>query len=128
MGDHGTLYQLRNRLNRTNVKDPKTDFNACDDFFVLVISCHIIAATLAMLKMESVDDTPSADAIHNPHSLWMESAELRKSVVERICQAVVNSYVDISFTSSNCNDATDKVKHYGKLLLMFISRVFRRNP
>ena len=117
MGDHGTLYQLRNRLNRTNVKDPKTDFNACDDFFVLVISCHIIAATLAMLKMESVDDTPSADAIHNPHSLWMESAELRKSVVERICQAVVNSYVDISFTSSNCNDATDKVKHYGKQLL-----------
>ena len=117
MGDHGTLYQLRNRLNRTNVKDPKTDYNACDDFFILVISCHIVAATLAMLRMESVNDTPSADAIHNPHNLWIESAELRKSVMERICQEVVNCYVDIFFTSSNHNDATDKVKTYSKQLL-----------
>ena len=36
------------------MKDPKTDYNACDDFFILFFSCHIVAATLAMLRMESV--------------------------------------------------------------------------
>ena len=45
-GDHGSLYQLRNKVNRTNVvKNPKNDFNACDDYFLLIISCYAIAAT-----------------------------------------------------------------------------------
>ena len=53
------------------VKDPKNDFNACDDFFVLIISCHVIAAALAMLKMTSMNNTPSEDALPNAQSLWM---------------------------------------------------------
>ena len=65
-GNHGTLHQLRNKVNRTNVvTKPSNDFNSCDDFFVLVVSCHIIAATLAMLKMKSVNDTPSEDILPN---------------------------------------------------------------
>ncbi len=40
--DHGSLYQLRNVLGRTNVgKYPTKDFNACDDFFNTVITAHI---------------------------------------------------------------------------------------
>ena len=32
--EHGTLYQLRNVMNRRNVvKKPIDNFNACDDFF-----------------------------------------------------------------------------------------------
>ena len=43
--DNGSLYQLRNILGRTNVgKDPTKDFNAYEDFFLEVISGHIIAA------------------------------------------------------------------------------------
>ena len=34
--DHGTLYLLRNLINRRNVVvDPKQDVNACEDFLCL---------------------------------------------------------------------------------------------
>ena len=126
MGDHGTLYQLRNRLNRTNVKDPKTDYNACDDFFILVISCHIVAATLAMLRMESVDDTPSADAIHNPHNLWMESAELRsqswREFVKRLSTVTLTFPLlpQIAMMQQELQQTTTSNR-------LFISRVLRRH-
>ena len=54
-GQHGTLYQLRNLLNRTNVvSDPMDNYNACNDFFVTMIQCHIIAAAIKMLGMEDL--------------------------------------------------------------------------
>lgn len=43
--DHGTLYQFCSKLNWTNVvKNPKNDFNACEDFFMTVTTGHIAAA------------------------------------------------------------------------------------
>ena len=59
VSDHGSLYQLRNILGQTNVgKDPTNDFNACDDFFLAVISGHIIAV-FHELKLANFD--PSND-------------------------------------------------------------------
>ena len=47
-------YQLKNLINRRNVKThPKDDFQACDDFFVLVVHSHIIAAAMEILDNES---------------------------------------------------------------------------
>lgn len=36
--EHGTLYQLKNLLNRTHVTKPKADFNVCDDFFDILVA------------------------------------------------------------------------------------------
>ena len=59
--EHGTLYQLRNLLGRSNVvTDPTKDFNACEDFLLVVISGHIIAAAMKALGMKKMDDTPTA--------------------------------------------------------------------
>ena len=45
--DGGTLYQLRNLINRRNVVgDPKKDMNACEDFFELVTKAHVLAAII----------------------------------------------------------------------------------
>ena len=54
-------------MNRTNVKTkPKKDFNACHDFFELVTQCHIIAAAMAFLNMDSLEDEPSTELIPDP--------------------------------------------------------------
>ena len=43
--DGGTMYKLRNLINRRNVvTDPKKDLNACEDFFELITKAHIILA------------------------------------------------------------------------------------
>ena len=76
-----------------------------------------LAATLSILKMKYTNDTPSADVISNPQSLWMQSADHRKAVLDEICQQVVDTFVDFSFGQTNCNNDPDKVEEYGKQLL-----------
>lgn len=46
----GTLYQLRNLINCRNVvSNPSKDVNACEDFFVLVVTVHILVAGMDIL-------------------------------------------------------------------------------
>ena len=60
--DHGTLYQLRNLLNRRNVRvKPKSDVNTHEGFFLEVVEGLILAATMKVLKMMSPDDDISED-------------------------------------------------------------------
>lgn len=59
--DSGTLFQLRNLLNRRNVrKDPSDDVNACEDIFLTVTEKHILAAVMQEFEMSCLTDTLSA--------------------------------------------------------------------
>ena len=79
--EHGTLYQLRNLINRRNVvAKPMKDFNACDDFFITVLTGHIIAAAMKVLHIDSPSGIPEG-ALFNAGNLWMESKEERQSVI-----------------------------------------------
>ena len=63
-GEHATLYQLRNLLHCTNVVSKlMKDINACYDYFKLVVTCHILAASLQTLQMKSLGDTPFSSLI-----------------------------------------------------------------
>ena len=116
--DHGTLHQLRNKVNRTNVvTKPSNDFNSCDDFFVLVVSCHIIAATLAMLKMKSMNDTPSEDVLPNALNIWMQSSDERKAILNQVSKQVVDSFIDFSYQKAVLKPETDQVADYAKQVL-----------
>ena len=91
-GEHGTMYQLRNLLARTNVNEnPQKDFNACDDFFQLIIPSHTLAASLEFLKMESLIDTPSEDDISDSPNTWMNSAEDRVKILTEVCNGIMTS-------------------------------------
>ena len=58
--DAGTLYQLRNLINRRNVsKDPTSNVSASEDFFLSVAEVHILSACMTVFEMTSVDDKPS---------------------------------------------------------------------
>ena len=78
--EHGTLYQLCNLINRSNVGKPSADFNSCDDFFVLVITCHILTAALKIIGMSSLQDTPSDTAIKDAEDIWMHEDTKRREV------------------------------------------------
>ena len=56
----GTLYQLRNAINRRNVvNDPKKNMNACEEFFLDVTDAHILAVVMADYNMSSLDEEPA---------------------------------------------------------------------
>ena len=58
--DGGTLYQLRNVINRRNVvQHPKDNMNAYEEFFLLVAEAHILSAAMTTFEMSSATDIPS---------------------------------------------------------------------
>lgn len=97
--DRGTLYQLRNLIDRRNVTTtPKNNVNACEDFLELVISGHAIAAAMKVLDMTALGDTPSSPLV----SLipWMYEEEERKSMLLDVASKVVDAHVDMAFDHS----------------------------
>ncbi len=80
--EHGTLYQLRNAINRTNVeKVPLDNFNACEDFFCLVINYHILSADMKMMNMESLKILPLASYVSGPENIWLLTKDERKTLL-----------------------------------------------
>lgn len=117
-GEHGTLYQLRNKISRTNVvTKPFKNYNACDDFFQVIMNSHIIAATLTMLEMKSADDTPSDSNVPNALNVWMESTDTRKEILRKICKKMLDTHVSFSFNSVDTKTTKDNVREYGRQLL-----------
>ena len=70
--ERGTLYQLRNLINRRNVvMSCKDDMNAGEVFFELVVNGYIITAILDFLGMSSVIDLPLPTLV--PSDAWILS-------------------------------------------------------
>ena len=118
-GDHGTLYQLRNKLNRTNVvQSPKKDANACEDFMYIVISGLVVAAALATFKMKSVNDHPADDILPDADTVWTLSISERREILMDLCGKMYDRFVSFKFNSPEMTPAeSDNVYEYSLQLL-----------
>lgn len=114
--DGGTLYQLRNLINRRNVvKKPKKNVTACEEFFELVVEAHILTAVMNEFEMNSLEDEPN-------NQLLLTSADLcaseRSSVLPNVIEQLLKSLIDISFPSSISQSNVDPVCEYAKEVLL----------
>ena len=97
--ERGTMHQLRNLINRRNVvKKVKSDMNACEDFFDLIVTGHVIACAMQLLGMSSVDAVPSSNVIQSPEEAWMRDDIERKSILMDVSSLIVDQNVDLSTT------------------------------
>ena len=98
------------------MKKPLDNFNACDDFFVLVVKCHILTAAMEMLEMEDVNSVPSKIYVADPENLWMLTAEERKKLLLTVSMDIFDNYMDISFHKTLTDDpkSADQVHIYAK--------------
>lgn len=91
----GTVYQLRNLLNRRNVtKSPKENVNAAEDFLDIITAGHILSSVMSYLKMKSLDDLPSSAIVS--HDAWMEDDSVRSKILRDISAHVVKTHVDLA--------------------------------
>jgi len=96
--EHGTLYQLRNAINRTNVvKVPLDNFHACDDFFVLTIECHVLSAAMKILNMDSLESLPADGSMSDPENVWMMSDEERRRLLNSVATRIVDNYTHTNY-------------------------------
>ena len=49
--DKGTMYQLKNLINRSVPSDPSSNVKAAEDFLLLLVHAHIIAAARVLYTM-----------------------------------------------------------------------------
>ena len=105
----GTILQLKNLLNRTNVpRDVHKDVNAVDDFVQVALSGHIIAAAMECFGMECLGDKPNPDIVpSNVESLSKEDK-------------IVSKYTNIALLSENSSKSAasiDGIQEYAKEFL-----------
>lgn len=92
--DKGTLYNLRNVVNRRNVSaSVDDDFNACEDFFKSVVECHVVAAAMHHLKMCSLSDIPCHAKLQE--DLWLLDDDARRDILIDICMEIVFKFAAI---------------------------------
>lgn len=58
---------------------PIDNFNACDDFFMTVLTSHIIVAAMKYLHIESLSQIPPDDIVPDAQELWIQSKQERKT-------------------------------------------------
>ena len=55
--EKGTMHQLHNLINRTTVPlNPQNDMNAAEDFMLLLLHAHVIAAAECICEMVECTD------------------------------------------------------------------------
>jgi len=114
--ERGTLVHLKNMIGRRNVKTkPKDDYNACDDFFMLVLNAHILTAAMEFLGMGSLEDNPNPAII--PDGVHGFNKDLRKEILMNAMSLIVNSYVDLSAMDEKQPKPNDQQKAYACELL-----------
>ena len=94
--EKGTLYQLKNVINRTNLKaNPKDDVNATHDFITLITTCHILSAAMQLMNMRELKDTPEDELVDE--STWMLPISERKEILTQISRKIVDTYINFKF-------------------------------
>ena len=115
-GEHGTLYQLRNLIKRTNVvSDPANNFNACNDFLNLITTCQILTASLQVLGMESLSDVPSSSIVPSKDDLISETPTCRKETLKSICCKVVERFIKFQFNPDNSDPISSEPQSSAQL-------------
>lgn len=113
----GTLYQLRNVLNRSNVVyEPKNDYNACSDFFETIVESHVIAAVMETFQMTSMSDTPRCS--YFPDGFYSLSEAEQRTVLQLAVKQVVAKHVCVQFNPQrDQSSAEDGIMQYARELL-----------
>ena len=94
--DQGTLYHIRNLINRRNVvNDPKSNIAACEEFFLLVVEAYILLAAMEVFEMSTLDSTPANTKLFPAESSQLDSNQCR-SVLLLAVREIIEKFVSVS--------------------------------
>ena len=108
--DGGTLYQLRNVINRRNItKTPTGNVTASEEYFLLVTEAHIVTAAMTLFEMDSLEDKPNP--LFFPEGCEELPDSDRCTVFLHAAGKLLTKFVDLSF----CQQTTqpeDRIQAY----------------
>lgn len=87
--EQGTLYQLRNVINRRNVvKTVSQDYHADSSFIDLVTDCHVITAAMEHFNLEEVNSS----SVRIPADIETADVPTKKRLLLHLAAEVVDKY------------------------------------
>ncbi|KAL5479300.1 hypothetical protein EMCRGX_G022803 [Ephydatia muelleri] len=103
--DKGTLFQLRNLINRRNVvSDVSKDTAACEEFMELITVAHILSAAV------HITGVPDLEGL----SKKILSSENHFAAVSSIAKTLCSDVVTLSFAAKPSTGSADCVMEYAK--------------
>ena len=106
---------MQNAINRRNVKkEPKEDFNACQDFFTLVVESHILCLAMNMFDMEDLRSVPNNDVLNSGIQRKVDKSKLILDTAQLIISEVIDLSMDFQTNASSTNERRDHVMEYAK--------------
>ena len=79
------------------VKKHKNDFNACEDFLLLVVHALISVAAMEMYGMDNLDSIPK----DVEQDIWLKSEEEREEYMHKLSSKLVDKMIDFQFASES---------------------------
>ena len=90
------------------------NFNACNDFFILIVESHIICSSYGM---SSVAEVPNSPLVPDADALWTEPDEKCKQVLHTVGMKIVDSFINLRFNTCNSEQhMSDELNVYTKCL------------
>jgi len=109
------LYQLKMLVNRRNVvKDPSKSVAPCEEFFLLVVETHILAAAMQLFGMSSLEDKPSVQFF--PEGSSELNAQQRRQLLMLALKELTKKFVDPDLTFKDPKQAKAKPSKAAKQL------------
>jgi len=88
--EHGTLYQLRNLIERRNVVTTVSkDYHAVSAFFDLAVECHVVAAAMQVLEMEDIDAKPAC----LPRRMEIVDKHKKSQILHSIAALIIDRFI-----------------------------------
>ena len=106
------VYTKLNLLNRTKIRtsnELKKNTNAHEDFFTLVVQCHILVSAMSLFGMNELDDYPCEDIV--AEDIWTHERDERKRVLDSLCQHIIDEHVTFNFNKKE-RQVKDPVYRY----------------
>lgn len=95
MSQKGSLYQLRNMIGRINVTTPKSRFDECEDFFILVVEAYTLVCGMELFQMTSLQDNATFPGVND--EVWLKSDDERRTMLLGMSSAIVKEFVEFRF-------------------------------
>ena len=75
------------------ITSPEKNFNACDDFFKLLVPSYVLAASMEIFEMESLKSLPVLEGITDVDTIWAMTDKEREDILNSICDTFLDKFL-----------------------------------
>lgn len=122
--DQGTLFQLRNLLNRSSVcSDPEKNMKSCEDFLLVVLHAHVVSAANAILQLRDVNLKMLSKSIVSNYVLLPDFSKQSQEESPDLVNVYAMEVISLGLLWHGYHDAIregdgDRILRYWKFMLV----------